>query len=218
MSSTSDLGKVSIVPKGEYSSIVQYERLDIVGSNGSAFIALKNSIGHPVSDPIYWYELVHAGNGITEITGPVSSGLIDTYTIHFTDGTTTSFSVDNGRGIQRINPPATPGVHGQTDTYTIIYNDGTTSTFVVSNGDDGEDGGILSVDGISAASGQRNVELMMIGHGAPTTSTSAAYKQRYLDADSGVLYVCLTQSGSTYNWIPVGTSAKVENETLKFTV
>ena len=99
-----------------------------------------------------------------------------------------------------------------------MYDDGTTSTFIVANGDDGEDGGLLSVDGIEAPYGQRNVEIMVIGHGAPTSSTSGAYKQRYLDADSGVLYVCLTQTGTTYNWIPVGTTAKVENEILKFTV
>ena len=36
------------------------------------------------------------GNGIDEITGPVSSGLLDTYTIHYTDGTSTTFSIMNG--------------------------------------------------------------------------------------------------------------------------
>lgn len=36
------------------------------------------------------------GNGIDEITGPVSSGLMDTYTIHYTDGTSTTFSIMNG--------------------------------------------------------------------------------------------------------------------------
>lgn len=36
------------------------------------------------------------GNGIQEITGPVTSGLTDTYTVHYTDGTTYSFSINNG--------------------------------------------------------------------------------------------------------------------------
>ena len=36
------------------------------------------------------------GNGIDSITGPVSSGLIDTYTINYTDGESTTFSVMNG--------------------------------------------------------------------------------------------------------------------------
>ena len=36
------------------------------------------------------------GRGIQEITGPVTSGLVDTYTIHYTDGTTSVFTVTNG--------------------------------------------------------------------------------------------------------------------------
>ena len=36
------------------------------------------------------------GNGIEEITGPTSAGLTDTYTIHYTDGTSTTFAVNNG--------------------------------------------------------------------------------------------------------------------------
>ena len=36
------------------------------------------------------------GNGIQEITGPVTSGLTDTYTVHYTDGTDYSFSINNG--------------------------------------------------------------------------------------------------------------------------
>lgn len=36
------------------------------------------------------------GNGIREITGPVTSGLTDTYTVHYTDGTSYSFSINNG--------------------------------------------------------------------------------------------------------------------------
>jgi uncharacterized protein (TIGR02145 family) len=37
-----------------------------------------------------------AGVGIQSITGPTTSGLENTYTIHFTDGTTTTFVVTNG--------------------------------------------------------------------------------------------------------------------------
>ena len=36
------------------------------------------------------------GNGIVNITGPVTVGLVDTYTINFTDGTYKLFSVTNG--------------------------------------------------------------------------------------------------------------------------
>lgn len=37
------------------------------------------------------------GNGITEITGPVTSGLVDTYTIHYSNGTESTFTVTNGK-------------------------------------------------------------------------------------------------------------------------
>ena len=105
-----------------------------------------------------------AGVGIQSITGPVTSGLEDTYTIHYTDGTTSTFVVTNGAagaqglqgsegpqglpgaqgpegpagvGIQSITGPVTSGLE---DTYTIHYTDGTTSTFVVTNGAAGAQG------------------------------------------------------------------------------
>lgn len=37
------------------------------------------------------------GNGIVSIAKTATQGLVDTYTVTFTDGTTTSFSVTNGR-------------------------------------------------------------------------------------------------------------------------
>ena len=89
------------------------------------------------------------GRGITSITGPVSNGLNDTYTINYTDGTTSTFVVangaqgapgvdgTNGRGITSITGPVSSGLN---DTYTINYTDGTTSTFVVANGAQGAPG------------------------------------------------------------------------------
>ena len=37
------------------------------------------------------------GNGIVSITKTATAGLVDTYTITFTDGTTTTFQVTNGQ-------------------------------------------------------------------------------------------------------------------------
>lgn len=37
------------------------------------------------------------GKSIVDITGPVSNGLVDTYTINYTDNTTSTFTVTNGR-------------------------------------------------------------------------------------------------------------------------
>ena len=84
------------------------------------------------------------GRGITSITGPTSVGSVDTYTITFTDGTTTLYTVTNGVngvngvGITNISTPVSVGL---IDTYTITFTDGTTSTFTVTNGAVGGTGG-----------------------------------------------------------------------------
>lgn len=84
------------------------------------------------------------GNGIVSIVKTGTSGLVDTYTITFTDGTTETFTVtngdkgdkgdtgDTGNGIASITKTATVG---KVDTYTITYTDGTTTTFDVTNGE-----------------------------------------------------------------------------------
>jgi hypothetical protein len=87
-----------------------------------------------------------AGRSISSITGPVTNGLIDTYTIHYSDNTTSTFTVTNGatgsngtngtngndgRGITGVVKSNTNGL---IDTYTISYSDSTTSNFTVTNG------------------------------------------------------------------------------------
>ena len=70
------------------------------------------------------------GNGIASVVKTSTSGLIDTYTITYTNGTTTTYNVSNGKGITSIEKTSTSG---SVDTYTITYNDGTTSTYQVTN-------------------------------------------------------------------------------------
>lgn len=78
------------------------------------------------------------GNGIDEITGPVTEGLVDIYTIHFTKTEETKeIQVTNGRSIDRIELQDTEDLE---DTYIIYYNDDTMSTYVVTNGKDGVNG------------------------------------------------------------------------------
>ena len=83
------------------------------------------------------------GRGIANIMGPVMNDQQGTYTIVYTDGTTSTFTVTNGangqdgRGIIAITGPATNGLQ---DTYTLTYTDGTTSTFTVTNGAAGATG------------------------------------------------------------------------------
>lgn len=100
-----------------------------------------------------------AGKGITSIAKTGTSGNVDTYTITYTDNTTSTYTVTNGangRGISYINGPSSSG---NTDTYTIVYTDGTTSTYSVTNGHDGING----LDGKSInlvpTAGQNNVTL-----------------------------------------------------------
>lgn len=102
------------------------------------------------------------GRGISKIQKTASSGLVDTYTATFSDGTDAgSFTVTNGakgdkgdrgekgetgatgatgaagRGISRIAKTSTSGL---VDTYTTTYTDGTASTYTVTNGAKGDKG------------------------------------------------------------------------------
>lgn len=72
------------------------------------------------------------GNGIASISKTGTSGLIDTYTVTYTNGTTTTFNVTNGNGITNIQKTSTSG---KVDTYTITFSNGTTTTFDVTNGE-----------------------------------------------------------------------------------
>lgn len=106
------------------------------------------------------------GRGIVSIVKTATSGLVDTYTITYTDNTTSTFNVTNGKdgingqdgvdgadgvGIASI---AKTGTQGLVDTYTITMTNGTTYTYQVTNGKDGEDGadGQDGTDGVGIVS------------------------------------------------------------------
>jgi len=72
------------------------------------------------------------GNGISSITKTGTSGLVDTYTVAYTNGNNMTFDVTNGNGIYSIVKTSTSG---SVDTYTITYTNGNTSTFDVTNGE-----------------------------------------------------------------------------------
>lgn len=84
------------------------------------------------------------GNGIASISKTSTAGLVDTYTITYDDGQTSTFAVTNGADGNGISSIAlTSGTHaaGTLDTYTVTYTDGTTTTFQVYNGADGSGAG-----------------------------------------------------------------------------
>ncbi len=86
------------------------------------------------------------GSSILSIEKTSTSGVVDTYTVTLTDGTTSTFTVTNGSNIDSIEKTSSSGL---VDTYTVTLTDGSTSTFEVTNGADGEDGadgrGIVSI-------------------------------------------------------------------------
>lgn len=60
-----DAGRVMILPKGKYSATVQYDKLDSVTHNGSAWVATQSTIGNePADDSDYWILFVKGG-GVT---------------------------------------------------------------------------------------------------------------------------------------------------------
>lgn len=70
-------------------------------------------------------------------TPPVAPSLTGTMVITLADNSTTTVSIQNGKGISSIAKTSTAGL---VDTYTITYNDSTTSTFSVTNGAKGDTG------------------------------------------------------------------------------
>lgn len=75
-----------------------------------------------------------AGGTISKIEKTATSGLVDTYTVTYNDGETSTFEVTNGNSIESIEKTSTSGYF---DTYTITYQNGETDTFTIKNGEDG---------------------------------------------------------------------------------
>lgn len=70
-----DLGRVSLVPKGEYSASTQYERLDVVRYNGAAYLVLKDVKGvTPAAGANYMLLVEDGETGATGPQGPAGPG------------------------------------------------------------------------------------------------------------------------------------------------
>ena len=92
-----------------------------------------------------------------------TDGLVDTYTIIFSDGTRTTFTVTNGESnsIVSINLISSSGL---TDTYQIIFSNGSTKTFTITNGKDGVDGRNLTVLSIELKSSEGLIDTYVINY------------------------------------------------------
>ena len=106
---TYDVGRVSFIMKGAWNLATAYEKLDAVTNNGSLYIAKQDVPGGTaITNTTYWVLAVEkgdqgeTGNGIASIAKTGTAGNVDTYTITYTDGTTTTFTVTNG-GVTTVN-------------------------------------------------------------------------------------------------------------------
>lgn len=137
------------------------------------------------TDPIF-HLFIPEARGIVSVTKTSTSGLNDTYTIAYSDNTTSTFTVTNGedgedgedgRSITSITLSSRTGL---VDTYTINYSDSTTSTFTVRNGNQWFNG-----TGVSGKSATPTV--------FPSSGVSYAHEQDcYLNTTEGAVYVCVT--------------------------
>ena len=107
--------------------------LNATGSMEGAIIGVKGDKGQKG-------DTGDTGNGIQSVTKTSTSGLVDTYTILYTDGTTSTFAVTNGAdgrdGVDGHSPTITTSRVGNTVT---ILSDGE-SIGTVQDGADGTDG------------------------------------------------------------------------------
>ena len=116
-----------------------------------------------------------SGESITVSAVNKTSSLnnIDTYTIVFSDGSTASFDVINGKdgtGV-RVSSVQKTAESGSVDTYTITFSDGTKTTFTVTNGKDGAAGKTVYITSISktATSGLTDTYTITFSDGTKKT-------------------------------------------------
>ncbi len=71
------IGKVAIVPRGEWKSDVAYHRLDIVTLDGSTYMALKENQNWPVTNETYWMLIAKKGRDGNEATAEIVSDWLE---------------------------------------------------------------------------------------------------------------------------------------------
>lgn len=144
-----------------------------------------------------------------------TSGLIDTYTITFTDGSTSNYSVKNGADGKSITGITKTSTSGNVDHYDVDLSDGTTiNGFDVTNGTDGTNG--KSIANISLASTSGNVKNYDVflddGTKTPTgfsveDGASSYLHIRYSSSFDGTGMVTTPTDATVYIGILVSTSS-----------
>ena len=144
-----------------------------------------------------------------------TSGLIDTYTITLTDGSTSNYNVKNGADGKSITGITKTSTSGNVDHYDVNLSDGTTTNgFDVTNGTDGTNG--KSIANISLASTSGNVKNYDVflddGTKTPTgfsveDGASSYLHIRYSSSFDGTGMVTIPTDATVYIGILVSTSS-----------
>ena len=152
---------------------------------------------------------------IDSISLSATSGLIDTYTITFTDGSTSNYNVKNGADGKSITGITKTSTSGNVDHYDVDLSDGTTiNGFDVTNGTDGTNG--KSIANISLASTSGNVKNYDVflddGTKTPTgfsveDGASSYLHIRYSSSFDGTGMVTTPTDATVYIGILVSTSS-----------
>ena len=176
-----ELGKVSLTPKGDYSSSTPYERLDIVSYNGGSYLALQNVTGvEPADDGTNWMQIAAPGS-------PGSPGA-------------------PGTKVARVERTSGTGAPGTTDTYTMYDSEDTDiGTFTVYNGSDGTGSGDFKADGTVPMTGNlqmgSNKVTGMADGTEDTDGATVGQVNAKLDAPSGgTTGQVLTKTESGTEW------------------
>ena len=142
MEISTNLGRVSLAPRGEYDPQAQYRRLDIVGYGGSSYLALRDLQGVTPENGADYMLIAQRGDvGAAGETGPQGEQGVQG---EKGDTGEKGGTGDTGNGIAGIERTSGSGAAGTTDTYTITMTDGSTSAFQVYNGADGAGAGDMT--------------------------------------------------------------------------
>lgn len=101
------------------------------------------------------------GVTVTSVEKTNTAGNIDTYTITFSDSTTTNFTVTNGNDGDScyVESVTKTESNEKIDTYEIVFNNGSKYSFTVTNGNDGS---CITIASIEKTSTEKNVDTYTI--------------------------------------------------------
>ena len=94
-----DLGRVVLLPAGDWNNTTNYNFLDFVYYNGESFVAKKEvPIGITTGNEEYWQKMT-IKNGVQTVEKISTSDLVDTYRMTFSNGGYFDYNVTNGRSL-----------------------------------------------------------------------------------------------------------------------